>query len=116
MKALAGRPLLLRLPFTFVLVAMVILSPLPAFSEGADGVKSFRAGVASVDVSPVKLPVISTGLPAGYLFYLDGPKRDDQRRDGRESRAIQFVGGRSDSFANFEGRVAAAAVFCGVPR
>jgi len=30
----------------------------------------------------------------GYLFYLDGPRRDDLRDGGKQSRAAQFVGGR----------------------
>ncbi|MFV2067585.1 MAG: LamG-like jellyroll fold domain-containing protein [Pirellulales bacterium] len=33
-------------------------------------------------------------LESGYLFYLDGPKRDDLRCGVAKPRAIQFVGGR----------------------
>ncbi|MBN2476629.1 MAG: hypothetical protein JXB62_18610 [Pirellulales bacterium] len=33
-------------------------------------------------------------LEGGYLFYLDGPRRDDLRCGGRQARAVQFVGGR----------------------
>ena len=33
-------------------------------------------------------------LETGYLFYLDGPERDDLRCGGEKSRAVQFVGGR----------------------
>ncbi len=33
-------------------------------------------------------------LQTGYLFYLDGPEREDLRSGGDQPRAIQFVGGR----------------------
>lgn len=50
-----------RSPFAFAIVAMAIPMLSLASSKGSDEAKSFRAGVASVDVSPVKLPVISSG-------------------------------------------------------
>ncbi len=53
----------IRSPFTFTIVPVVLLSLSlsPVFSKGSDEAKAFRAGVASVDVSPIKLPVISSG-------------------------------------------------------
>lgn len=63
MTILAQRCQLFRLTFTMLFVSMVILSisTLPAFSMGQAEAKTFRAGVAAVDISPVKLPVISSG-------------------------------------------------------
>ncbi len=52
-----------RSPLTIIFVSIVILSisSSPALSKGSAEGKTFRAGVAAVDISPVKLPVISSG-------------------------------------------------------
>ncbi len=61
MKPRPNRPFPVRLPRAFVIVATLVLSLAAACSKDADDARSFRAGVAAVDISPVKLPVISSG-------------------------------------------------------
>lgn len=173
MDTLAKRRLFLRLSFTTALVFAVTvwMSSSPAFSKEPAQDKTFRAGVAAVDISPAKLPVISSGSfltrsgshlglggnwqeknMQGRLIFYNGdekhevltggpviePKTWNHVRMVRQGDEVHvylnfeekpiisgrasitrpqgcsdvFIGGRSDNFANFEGRIADAALYC----